>query len=241
MFQNHEYIVCRPGGLALTEEALSYVHAQPGCTVLDMGCGNGATLKYIKDKYDASTYGVDISRKACEAAAKLLGSDYISLTSAEALAFPDNFFDIVLMECTITLFNKPEAALAEAFRVLKKDGALIISAPSITDSRKISDAGYAMGQSGNPPPASAKDSDKALISGGCIHINRLKDRLNELGFLSVNIKDCRKELTGFVASAILNYGSISAYAQAMEEASGGAILRDIPGKEASYSLITARK
>ncbi|MCL5290189.1 MAG: SAM-dependent methyltransferase, partial [Firmicutes bacterium] len=36
----------RPGGFTLTDKAVQYCGFKPGTTVLDLGCGTGATVEH---------------------------------------------------------------------------------------------------------------------------------------------------------------------------------------------------
>lgn len=108
----------RPGGTALTERALSLLRLAEGSRILDVGCGSGATVALLRDRgFDAC--GVDIALSD-SAPPELICAD------AEALPFPDGFFDAVFFECSQSKISYPVKAMAEARRVLKPDGSLVI-------------------------------------------------------------------------------------------------------------------
>lgn len=85
--------------------------------ILDSGCGEGyytSALPYENNQ----CFGIDISKKACEYAAKKCKGVSIAVASCFSLPFSDDSIDAVL-----SIFS-PLAA-EEYFRVLKKDGILV--------------------------------------------------------------------------------------------------------------------
>jgi len=94
---------------------------------LDIGCGNGVMLK---DDYDFGFYaiGIDIS-SAMLRQAKLIKLQRYSLVQAEGLHLPitDNSIGIVLLRMVLHNINDhPSDILSEVYRVLKKNGSVII-------------------------------------------------------------------------------------------------------------------
>ncbi len=51
----------RPGGLALTETALSRCSFSPGARILDVGCGSGGTVEWLIRRHGLRAAGVDPS------------------------------------------------------------------------------------------------------------------------------------------------------------------------------------
>ncbi len=114
----------RPGGFDLTIRALEFCNPAPGSQILDIGCGSGASLAILtKNGFDP--HGLDISRFQVEqsrgSCRNLLQSD------GRSIPFHDAFFDLVLLECTLSVIENPEIVLSEIHRVLKPDGRLIFS------------------------------------------------------------------------------------------------------------------
>ncbi|MBP9711144.1 MAG: class I SAM-dependent methyltransferase [Candidatus Pacebacteria bacterium] len=108
------------------------VQKQFSGTVLDVGCGRGLLLQKIAERATLGTklYGIDISPKLCDLARQNNPGADILVGDAEALPYPDHFFDTVCMTEVfehMTDFHKP---LAEARRVLKPSGTFIISVPN---------------------------------------------------------------------------------------------------------------
>jgi ubiquinone/menaquinone biosynthesis C-methylase UbiE len=95
---------------------------QPGATVLDFGCGRGATVAaYRSAGYDA--YGCDIALDHETAFLRAIGSPY-------RLPFSSNAFDFVFSDQVLEHVQDHGAALSEISRVLKPDGLSLHIFPS---------------------------------------------------------------------------------------------------------------
>ena len=58
----------RPGGLRITERAISLWKLPPGARVLDVGCGQGESVTHLREKYGLDALGIDASLEMVEAA-----------------------------------------------------------------------------------------------------------------------------------------------------------------------------
>ena len=85
----------------LTNWGLNLVDIQDGWTMLDIGCGGGATLRrLLKRSKGAKVYGIDISEESVVKAKKvnidvLDKQVFIAQGSAENLPYADGMFDLV--------------------------------------------------------------------------------------------------------------------------------------------------
>lgn len=99
---------------------------------LDIGCGNGGTLKHINKKY--TPYGIEISESLSKEANEYCiknGGMVICADSYSGLqSFESSFFDIVLLRSYLEHEYQPLPVLREVNRVLKKDGIAIIKVPN---------------------------------------------------------------------------------------------------------------
>ncbi|MCK5793622.1 MAG: methyltransferase domain-containing protein [Anaerolineales bacterium] len=86
---------------------------------LEVGVGSGKFAAPLGIKI-----GVEPSQKMADKARALGINVYPGV--AEALPFPDDSFDFVLMVTTICFFDDPQKALKEAFRVLNSDGCIVV-------------------------------------------------------------------------------------------------------------------
>ncbi|NLP17932.1 MAG: class I SAM-dependent methyltransferase [Firmicutes bacterium] len=117
----------RPGGLTLTERALEYCAFPPGAHLLDVGCGLGATVEHLTDKYKFDARGVDPSALLLAQKKNLRPDLQLLHGRAEDLPVDTDSIDGVICECTFSLLPDQGQALGEFWRVLKNKGFLIIS------------------------------------------------------------------------------------------------------------------
>ena len=114
----------RPGGAALTNRLLAGCGLRPGAVVVDVGCGPGATLEAIAAGGHHGI-GVDYSPALARAAAAPGAPTVVG--DAERLPISDGAVDAVVIECVLSALPAKPAALDEARRVLRPDGALILT------------------------------------------------------------------------------------------------------------------
>jgi arsenite methyltransferase len=117
----------RPGGFSLTDIGVQYCLLSPGDTVLDLGCGLGATVNYLYHKYNISAFGIDPSEKMIAAAKHKYEYADFFLGYGEQLPFDNGSFDGVFAECTLSLMENLDSVIQQVFRVLKENGWFIIS------------------------------------------------------------------------------------------------------------------
>lgn len=116
----------------LTNWGLDLADIQNGWTMLDIGCGGGATLqRLLKRSKDAQVYGIDISEesvtKARKVNAEVLDNQvYVTQGSAEHLPYSDEIFDLVTAVETVYFWPNLPDCLQEVRRVLKPGGKFAI-------------------------------------------------------------------------------------------------------------------
>jgi len=144
--------------------------------VLDVGCGDGSLALFVKGK--VKIYGVDKSEKLLEIA-KQRGVLIKKINLDENnLPYKDSYFDCVTCLDVIEHIKDPNALVREMYRVLKKGGHLIVSAPNI----RFSDHIVKLVFKGRFPTTS---EDKTAYDGGHIHyftFSDLKEILRKAGF-----------------------------------------------------------
>lgn len=106
---------------------LEHANVTSRTRVADLGCGEGTYLASVAARFECEAFGVDISVRAIEAAAKRHpGITWIVANADRRLPFTDRSLDLVL---SIDGRRNP----AECARVLAPDGTLVVAVPASDD------------------------------------------------------------------------------------------------------------
>lgn len=125
----------RPGDAA-TAEQLSMIHTRYslasvhilGKDVVELACGPGRGLAYLADHGARSVTGLDVQPEfVAAAAARLGGRARVVAGDAQALPFAAEAFDAALLFEALYYLPEPARFAAEAFRVLRPGGVLLVS------------------------------------------------------------------------------------------------------------------
>ncbi len=93
---------------------------RPNSTVLDLGCGDGLLLKYLKQTRNASGYGVEISDAKVVASLRN-GINVIQGDLERGLAeFEEASFDYVILSQTLQAMRHTEVVVNEMLRVARE-------------------------------------------------------------------------------------------------------------------------
>jgi arsenite methyltransferase len=161
---------------------LEYAQVKPGETVLDLGCGAGfdcfLASREVGDK--GHVIGVDMTPQMLEKArknavrAECTNAEF-RLGEIEHLPVSDNSVDVIISNCVINLSPDKKQVFAEAMRVLKPGGRLLVS--DLVLRRALSDK--------------LKNSVEAYV--GCVAGATMKDEylslMRDAGFRDVSIVD----------------------------------------------------
>lgn len=110
-------------------------------TVLEVGCGAGIISLELA-KTAKKVVGVDVTETALvfgRKLADLLGYSHVEFKKgdAENLEFEDESFDLIVCSEVLEHLLNTEKAISEFYRVLKKDGTLILTTPCATSLSEI--------------------------------------------------------------------------------------------------------
>ena len=119
---------------ALTHWALAFLHHEKADTLLDIGCGGGATLHKLAARTTGKVYGIDyssvsvIQSKAFNAQDVKSGKMEVLEASVAALPFADDLFGGITTVESFYFWEHPGEDLKEVYRVLKPAGTFLIIA-----------------------------------------------------------------------------------------------------------------
>lgn len=117
----------RPGGFEITKEAVSFCEFPRGANILDVGCGSGATVRYLIENSGMNILGIDASHVMIEKGKKAYPGLPVLQGRAEELPVSDGEMTGLLMECSLSLMEDIDLVFSECYRVLSDSGRLIIS------------------------------------------------------------------------------------------------------------------
>ncbi len=144
---------------------------RPCSHLLDVGCGQGASVRYICDNYQIGRVdGVNISTTQLDQARMIAPAATFSRMSATDLRYPANTFDVVICIEAAFHFDTRLDFFREANRVLVPGGLLVISDILYSDYGTLENA---LVPSGNESATIAGYSD-LLVSAG-FSVSELRD------------------------------------------------------------------
>ncbi|MEZ5502082.1 MAG: methionine biosynthesis protein MetW [Halioglobus sp.] len=89
----------------------------PGSRVLDLGCGDGVFLEFLRDQRQVRGTGLEIDQDYITAAISR-GLNVVEQNMDESLAnFPDQSFDTVVLALALQAVNYPDRVLEEMLRI----------------------------------------------------------------------------------------------------------------------------
>lgn len=203
----------RPGAFDITHRGLALAAVPAGARCLEIGCGQGETVACLSETYGYKVSAVDTSLEMVRKAKERNPQADISYGDGE---FLDNFcsksFDLVVMECVLSLINMADEALHEIYCVLKKGGRLFISDMYLPKVDPLQIKVLAMEakieaarQRKHQECGDGKDIRRAVAfrTGGCLLLDQLRNTLDDMGFVNVVMEDRTKDLQEYVAKMIM--------------------------------------
>ena len=105
-----------PGGADHTLRMLDLAALPTGARILDMGAGAGDAVRIMREK-GFQAEGIDLEPR----------SESVREGDMHRTGYPDGCFDAVLSQCSFFISGDPEAAVREAYRILKPRSLLLLS------------------------------------------------------------------------------------------------------------------
>lgn len=88
-----------------------------GARVLDVGCGDGELLDYLRAQKNVDARGIELSPEGVEESVAKGLSVIQGNAEEEITHFPDNSFDFVILSQTLQAMGRPDVILQELLRV----------------------------------------------------------------------------------------------------------------------------
>ncbi|HQI70584.1 MAG TPA: class I SAM-dependent methyltransferase [Bacteroidales bacterium] len=98
--------------------------------ILDIGCGNGDFLCYVRSYGDYELYGIERDENAAKRAMNK-NSIHLKTTALMEGDFQENFFDAITLFHVFEHLTEPRQTLEIISKILKPGGILVISFPNI--------------------------------------------------------------------------------------------------------------
>jgi len=205
---------------SLYDLAGSYLTA--GSRLLDAGCRDAAHLIRLIQRYGASGVGVDPvevhierARVAIEGAG-VRGRAEVFVGVMQELPFPDRHFDFVWCRDVLEQVDDLDAALREAFRVLRPDGRMLVYTTFVTDRLTTQEAEMMNRHLGNVPANLIEANVEAAFARAALAIDQ-KDAIG------TEWREHVEERTGTVSHALLRLSRLRRRRQELVQRFGGDI------------------
>jgi arsenite methyltransferase len=221
--------VLRPGGFELTTRGLTCCDLTPGAPVLDVGCGTGATVDYMRQHHGLAAVGLDVSTALLEEGSRTFAGLPLVRGRAEQLPMADGSFGAVLCECVLSLCQDPLIVLGELRRILQPGGYLVL-----TDV-------YTLGP--DAATGTGVPSVRCCLQGA-VSRTTVEARITATGYHQLRWEDHSERLRQLAARIVWTYGSLSAFWSAVAGPGSAGEMAGISAggcRRPGYFLSVARK
>ncbi|QWH38476.1 class I SAM-dependent methyltransferase [Bacillus mycoides] len=118
-----------PGGFTLTKQLLAQLPLRHRASVLEIGCGTGKTAAYMAKEFSYQVTAVEKNEIMIQKAKDRWSYEGLNIQliqgNVEHLPCLHDSFELVLGESILAFTNK-EKVISECYRVLQKDGKLVV-------------------------------------------------------------------------------------------------------------------
>ena len=90
---------------------------EPGCRLLDVGCGDGALLRHLVQNKGVDGRGIEISREGVNACVREGLSVIQGDADTDLADYPDDAFDMVVLSQTLQATHNPRLVLLQLLRI----------------------------------------------------------------------------------------------------------------------------
>ncbi|OBR91296.1 demethylrebeccamycin-D-glucose O-methyltransferase [Clostridium ragsdalei P11] len=186
----------RPGGFTLTDKAVKFCKLSSKDSIMDLGCGTGATLNYLCEKYNISAVGLDPSQKLINKGKELYKNLKFICGKGEKIPFHNAEFNGVFAECTLSLMENLNNVIGDVFRILKPGGWFIITDVYARKTEFIHEL---------------HEISVNSCMRGLHNLDELKNTVKNIGFHVKLLEDCSDMLKELMVKTIFTYGSMSIF------------------------------
>ena len=237
-----------PGGKELTLEAAKAAGWKAGDRVLDVGCGDGSSMRLLRDELGVKPVGCDRDKAILARARELDGTLQLRETDGMSLDFPSLYFDGALLECSFSLMNRHDELLHELYCVLKPGACFAMTDLYCInpDLDRADETFYEAKRILNTPKQeddckTADSIPSPYLLDGMFVIENLIHAIRDTGFEVILFRDRTRQLQDYYAQLLMDYGSLEDYWKSVLPAGCTPFCRAKPGKNTGYFLLAARK
>ncbi len=100
-------------------------------TVLEVGCGSGNTLRYLKEQGARRTFGIEVNSTVAKAATNHV--DHLAVGDIESMewSFADRLFDCIILGDILEHLRDPWGVVKKLSESLPSGGQLVASLPNV--------------------------------------------------------------------------------------------------------------
>lgn len=100
-------------------------------SILDIGCGQGAFLKLVKERTQAETWGIEVITEIAEKAKSQVDNILIGKIEERLDSIPDAYFDCITFNDVLEHLVEPTRVLQSIKNKLSDNGFIIASLPNV--------------------------------------------------------------------------------------------------------------